>query len=202
MPRRRVFFLVAAPPLRVDAFCFLVLFGTLTPAAFLAAAFFDTSDLAGAVRLTSDVVLVLAGFFFAARLFEVAALFGFGDLARDLGAGACLRLPVRVDSDRLRPTTLRTPGPGTRLDSSPVLHRTVSIEPFTAVTEPDRGPDLDVTSIWSPTTVIGSSSTRPEEYDPNRRQAASPHPTLGLSPRALPECAGSLTPRVAGQTEK
>ncbi len=153
--RRRVFVSVAAPPLRVDALRFLVFFGTLATAAFLTAAFFDAEDLGGAVRLTTDLVLVLAGFLLAARRFEVAALFGFDDFAPDLEAGACLRLRVRaaglrrVAPDRVRPppTTLRTPGPGTRLDSSPVFHRTVSIEPFTAVTNPDRGPDLDVTSI-------------------------------------------------------
>ncbi|CAN5873279.1 hypothetical protein BH18ACT6_BH18ACT6_19310 [soil metagenome] len=44
-------------------------------------------------------------------------------------------------------TTLRTPGPGMRLVSLPVFHRTVIMAPLTAVTTPDRGFPFDATAI-------------------------------------------------------
>ena len=48
-----------------------------------------------------------------------------------------------ADEDLLRLlTTLRTPGPGTRLVSPPLSHRTVIRTPLTDVTTPDRGPPL------------------------------------------------------------
>ena len=67
---------------------------------------------------------------------------------------------VRADGVRRRlVTTLRTPGPGMRLVSPPVSHRTVITAPLTAVTTPDRGSPFDATAIRSPTSAISISST-------------------------------------------
>ncbi len=126
--------------LRLSTDLVLVFVGFLFAAVFFVAVCLDV-----ALRLTGDLVLALAGFFVRARRFEVAVLFRFDDVEADMEA----RLVPAMDTDRLprRLTTLKTPGPGTKLVSWPVLQRTTIIEPFTAVTTPDRGPAFDDTSI-------------------------------------------------------
>jgi hypothetical protein len=146
-------FVVAAGRRRVLALVvprFAALSGALLVPAFFVAVRFGVE-----VRLTGALFLVLAGFFAAARLFEVAVRFRFDDFEADFEARLCVpvrartRLVPGVDTDLLpRPfTTLRTPGPGTKLVSSPVLQRTMIIGPLTAVTTPDRSPAFDDTSI-------------------------------------------------------
>jgi len=49
------------------------------------------------------------------------------------------------------PTTVSVPGPGIRLVSSPVSHRTRSRLPLVDTTTPSLGPDLDATDTLSPT---------------------------------------------------
>jgi hypothetical protein len=123
--------------------------------ALLVPAFFVAVRFGVPVRLTGDLVLILAGFVAAARRFEVAVRFRFDDFEADFEARLCVPVRARtrllpgVDTDRRwRPfTTLRTPGPGTKLVSSPVLQRTMIKRPFTAVTAPERGPAFDDTSI-------------------------------------------------------
>jgi hypothetical protein len=128
---------------------------------FVAARRFEVAPRFGvAVRLTGALVLVLAGLFTAARRFEAAVPFRFDDFE------ARLSWPVRARTRLVPPlprrlTTLRTPGPGTKLVSSPVLQRTSIIGPFTAVTTPDRGPAFDDTSIRSPTAAM-SPPSRPD----------------------------------------
>jgi hypothetical protein len=62
--------------------------------ALLVPAFFVAVRFGVAVRLTSDLVLVLAGFFVAARLFEVAVRFRLDDFEADFEARLCV--PVRA----------------------------------------------------------------------------------------------------------
>ncbi|MGO9873766.1 MAG: hypothetical protein ACLPVY_08190 [Acidimicrobiia bacterium] len=144
-------------------------FGFLT-AAFTAVPFFAGPDFAVAARLTDDLVLVAARFRAGLRV-EVAFLRVAGDFAVRTRPPPRARFVAALDTDpeRLRPTTLRTPGPGIRLVSSPVLQRTLIIEPFTAVTNPTRVRELEVTSTRSPTTAIWSSLVRRDEYDPNTK---------------------------------
>jgi hypothetical protein len=128
------------------------------------ATFFVDTDLAGGVRLTDEVAFFGPAFLFAVAAREVLArclVDAFPPEARP-PAFTRARLVCRAVTDRvrLRPTMLRTPGPGIRLVCSPVFQRTVSIAPFTDVTTPARGPDLDVTSTRSPTTAIRSSSRK------------------------------------------
>jgi hypothetical protein len=141
--------------------------------------FFET-DLADGGRFTDEVVFLAdevvffcPAFFFAVPAREALAVRGvdaFAPAARPR-AFTRARLVVRVAAERarLRPTMLRTPGPGIRLVCSPVFQRTVSIAPFTDVTTPARGPDLDVTSTRSPTTAIRSSSRKSARVCPNER---------------------------------
>jgi len=137
-------------------------------AAFTPAPFFAATDVAGAARLTDDLVLVTARLRAGVRV-DVAFLRIAGDFAAPARRPPRAGFVAAVDTDRarLRPTTRRTPGPGIRLVSSPVLQRTLIIEPFTAVTNPSRARELDVTSTRSPTTAIWSSLVRRDEYDPN-----------------------------------
>jgi hypothetical protein len=76
-------FVAAAGPRRVLALVvarFAALSGALLVSVFFVAVRFGV-----AVRLTSDLVLVLAGFFAAARRFEAAVRFRFGDFEARLG---------------------------------------------------------------------------------------------------------------------
>jgi hypothetical protein len=219
---RRPVFLVADRPVLVDVWALPRLFAVFLTTLLRAAAFFDDADLgvvaffflellidafdaapffvpadlAGEVRLTDELVFARAAFFTGLRR-EVATR----RAVEDFAARARLPVPARArgvrpvvtEPARLRPTTLRTPGPGIRLVCSPVLQRTVIIEPFTDVTNPARGPDLDVTSTRSPTTAMRSSSIGHDEYDPNEpcRSATSvalhsqPAPTRWFSARLI-----------------
>jgi hypothetical protein len=70
---------------------------------------------------------------------------------------------VLVDDFLALPTTVTTPGPGTKLVSSPVAQRTLSKEPPTPVTTPSRAgwPDLlGRTLTLSPTDAIGRLLSR------------------------------------------
>jgi hypothetical protein len=88
------------------------------------------------VRL--DEVPLATGFLLGAAFLESAALAFLAAvvppevIGRVRPDGVCGRLA----------TTLRTPGPGMRLVSSPVSHRTVIMAPLTAVTTPGRGTPL------------------------------------------------------------
>jgi hypothetical protein len=186
---RRAVFFAADRRVRVDVFALLVRLPVFFTARFRLAAFFDdtdvgflgcrvvgfltdaregatffvAADLADRVRLTDDVAFFGPAFLAGARR-DAVVLFAAEDFAPEARLAVLTRArvvcPVDTDRVRLRPTTLRTPGPGIRLVCSPVFQRTVIIEPFTEVTTPARGPDLDVTSTRSPTTVIGSSSRK------------------------------------------
>lgn len=78
------------------------------------------------------------------------ATFGFGlDDARDFDAAGLEDAPDfdaaggRVSPGRVGPegrATLSTPGPGTRLDSSPVSHLTLTVGPVTFVITPVLAP--------------------------------------------------------------
>ena len=130
----------------VTAVCFLV----ATFAGFLATVFLDAALLVTAVCL-------------GAATFEPGALvFDDDPTAGDFGpwvflaAVACLDAVLRP---LLLPTTLRTPGPGIRLDSSPESQRTVRSWSCVAVTTPTRRPAFkDATSIRSPTSGIPITS--------------------------------------------
>ena len=105
------------------------------------------------VRL--DEVPLATGFLPGATFLESAAL-------AFLAAAVAPEVVGRVRADGVRrrlATTLRTPGPGMRLVSSPVSHRTVLMAPLTAVTTPGRGTPFDATAIRSPTSAISVSLT-------------------------------------------
>jgi hypothetical protein len=193
---RPLFFFVADRPFRVDALSLRVFLAAFLTVVFRAAALFDAAgfvaacrffvdfltvvfaalrffaatDFAGAVRLAGTLVLV-AGRFRGGLRVEVDFLRVEGDFAAFTPVPRRAGFVRTVDTDevRLRLTTLRTPGPGIRLVSSPVLQRTRIIEPFTAVTNPARAREFEVTSTRSPTTAIWSSFVRQNEYDPNAR---------------------------------
>ena len=123
--------------------------GVLCAGAFPAMAFF-------AGRLLATFL----AFCFRATVLSSAAFLRAGDLPATF-------LPEDFDVEggvgfgRRLVTTVRSPGPGMRLVSPPVSHRTVSMAPLTAVTTPVRGVPVVDTSIRVPTSAISISSLGP-----------------------------------------
>lgn len=121
---------------------------------FLPAAIFFGAAFFVAVFLTATAFFRGTVFFAAPLRDEAVLVFRFTDVAPRVVA------VVRDDAGRRRlVTTLKVPGPGMRLVSPPLSHRTVIMSPRTAVTTPNRGAPLDVVSIRSPTTAILISLT-------------------------------------------
>jgi len=210
---RAVFFFVADRPVRVDVWTTRLLVPFFT-ALFRLAAFFDAdvgfagcrvdgfltdvrevaaffvaTDLVRGVCLTDELAFFSPALRVAGARRAAVAFVGVDDFAADARLSAFPRArvvcPVVTDRARLRPTTLSAPGPGIRLVCSPVFQRIVIIAPFTDVTTPARGPDLDVTTTRSPTTAIGPPQERKHEYDrTNGDQEAPGHPVTRRQRRA------------------
>jgi len=139
---------------------------------FLSVARLDEAPLATGLLPTGAFLatgLLPTGAFLATPLREPAALVF-------LAAAVGPEVVGRVCEDGVRRwlvTTLRTPGPGMRLVSTPVSHRTVIMAPLTAVTTPNRGFPLDATAIRSPTSAISIFSIFPTERATHRSMVAS-----------------------------
>jgi hypothetical protein len=126
---------------------FVLVTGFLSASSFIASGFLATGVLStafppGAAFLATPLRDLAAPVFLAALVAPEV----FGRVGADEDLGRLL-------------TALRTPGPGMRLVSPPLSHRTVIMAPLTADTTPDRGSPLDATAIRSPTPAISVSST-------------------------------------------